>query len=105
MSAKAPEFSMEAVAPGRYALSGRVQLDNANQVLEQGERAFAGQAEVVVDLAGVSQVDSGGLAVLLEWRRVARIDGRRLGLESLPAPLLAIARLSGAEGFLTGPAG
>lgn len=105
MSAPAREFELETRAPGRYALTGRVQLENAAQVLEAGERAFAGVAEIVVDLGGVRQIDSGGLAVLLEWKRAARSDGRRLRLESLPDQLRAIARLSGAEDFLAEPRG
>jgi phospholipid transport system transporter-binding protein len=98
--APAIPFLLEAVGPGRFTLSGQISFGNASAVLRRGEEAFAELAAVTVDLAGISHIDSGGLAVLLEWLRGARQAGRRLRFESLPAQLLAMARICGTEDLL-----
>lgn len=59
-----------------------------------------GQQQVAVDLAGLERPDSATLAVLLAWSARAQRAGIRLKFRSLPAGLLALARLCGAEEFL-----
>jgi phospholipid transport system transporter-binding protein len=86
---------LEAVGPGRYALAGDLGIDAAAAVLARGESEFAGQARVEVDLAGVSDADSAGLAVLIEWTRDARLAGRSIAYRSMPARLAALARIGG----------
>ncbi|MEJ0005235.1 MAG: STAS domain-containing protein [Steroidobacteraceae bacterium] len=49
---------------------------------------------IIVDCAGVSQADSAGLAVVIEWRRWAHKQGRHLKFQHLPAQISAIAQLS-----------
>jgi phospholipid transport system transporter-binding protein len=93
-------YALEAAGPGRFALSGQMLFSNAAALLKRGEDAFAGHAAVTLDLAGVTHIDSGGLAVLLEWLRGARRSGRKLRFESLPAQLLAMARICGTEALL-----
>lgn len=91
-----------ALAPagaGGFAVSGPVTFATAGRLLEEGNRQFTGQA-LLVDLAGVTDVDSAGLALLLEWLRGARAEGRGLRFVALPAKLLAIARLSGVDFLL-----
>lgn len=91
---------LEPRGPGRFALVGCAGFASARGLLEDGTRQFAGQAVVEVDLAGVSSVDSAGLALLLCWLADARRDGRRLGFTNLPAQLVAIARISDVEPLL-----
>ena len=54
-----------------------------------------------MNLGEVTRVDSAGLALLLEWLRLARSEGRAMRFTALPDKLLAIARLSGVDGLLT----
>lgn len=99
MKAAVP-YALEAAGPGRFALSGQMSFGNAAALLKRGEEAFAEYAAVTLDLKGVTHIDSGGLAVLLEWLRGARRSGRKLRFESLPAQLLAMARICGTEDLL-----
>lgn len=92
---------LESSAPGHYALKGPVTFDTAGALLQEGRR-FAGQDAVTVNLAGVSKVDSSGLALMLEWLRQARAERRRLTFTELPDKLLAIARLGEVERLLDG---
>jgi len=78
----------------RIVVSGPVTLANVAAVLEEGYaqiRAGAG----AVDLAGVTELDSSLLAMLLAWLREARRLGRGLDFANLPQGLATIARLYG----------
>jgi len=56
---------------------------------------------IVVDCAGVTRGDSAGLAVLLDWLAWGRRRSRAVSLQNLPAPLVAIARISEVDELLT----
>jgi phospholipid transport system transporter-binding protein len=58
---------------------------------------------VTLDLAGVEQVDSAGLALLIAWKAQAQSAGVGLQYTSIPPRLLAIARISDAEALLQEP--
>jgi phospholipid transport system transporter-binding protein len=95
-----PRGRLEQAGEGRYRLSGVVRLDSAADVLALGVAAFAGQASVEVDLAGVSDADSAGLAVLIEWTRQLRLEGRTITFRSMPPRLAGMARMGGVADLL-----
>lgn len=98
--AQRPRGRLEPAGAGRYRLSGVVRLDSAAEVLALGVEAFAGQASVEVDLAGVSDADSAGLAVLIEWTRQLRLEGRTIMFRSMPPRLAGMARMGGVAALL-----
>jgi phospholipid transport system transporter-binding protein len=51
--------------------------------------------EVVIDLANVSNSDSAGLALLIEWLKIAKTGQAQLRFKNVPLQLLTLARLSG----------
>lgn len=59
-----------------------------------------GSGDLRVDLSGVSRADSAGLALLIEWLRLARGAGRTLRFQAVPAQMQAIAAASGLSDFL-----
>lgn len=67
-------------------------MANARGLLEAGRGFFDG-SDRVVDLSGVQQADSSGLAVLLEWLRLNRAAGGQLRLAGVPDGLRALADL------------
>jgi phospholipid transport system transporter-binding protein len=87
-------------APGRFLLSGVFGFSTARRILEASEAAFADCESVVVDLAGVTQADSAGLAVLLEWVTWAHHAGREIRFQAMPRSIRAIARISEVVGLL-----
>ncbi|MEO8444644.1 MAG: STAS domain-containing protein [Gammaproteobacteria bacterium] len=99
--ARGPGPGLTAAAPGVIAVKGPVTFDTAGTLLADGRALFAGVPAATVSLGGISSVDSAGLALLLEWLRLARSEGRSLAFEHIPEKLLAIARLSGVESLLT----
>jgi len=79
---------------GRCTLKGAVNLENALALREDGLRLFTA-AEVTLDLAGVTEVDSAALSLLFEWRRAALAAGRSIRYVNLPENLESLARLYG----------
>lgn len=55
-------------------------------------------AAVTIDMQNVSRADSAGLALMVEWLRVARAMGRQLRFVNVPAQLRRLIRVSGLEG-------
>jgi len=78
------------------AREARDTLRLLKQTLEQ-ER---GEGVVVVDAGPLQRFDSSALAVLLEIDRVAQAWGREFAIRSVPAKLVALARLYGVDGLL-----
>lgn len=93
--------SLASTGPGAFAVSGPVTFATAGDLLEAGRAGFAGQAAVTINLGAVTRIDSAGLALLLEWLRLARLERRAVQFTALPDKLLAIARISGVDGLLT----
>ena len=83
----------------RMALDGPVTLGNAHEVLEEGRRHLAEGVDTV-DLAGVTEMDSALLALLLAWKRDAAGRSGALALANAPEALRTIARLYGVDGLL-----
>jgi phospholipid transport system transporter-binding protein len=93
---KQPAPQVIVTAPGRIAVNSPMTFQNAPQLCAAGIACFVrdGSPVVVVDCAGVSQADSSGLAVLIEWRRWAHQQGRHVKFANLPVQVSAIAHLS-----------
>ncbi len=86
---------------GRFLLSGTVTMWTAGRLRGEGLRAFAAHdGDVEIDLSAVGRVDSGSLALLIDWLAWARAAGRAMKFTALPAVILALARLSDVEALL-----
>jgi len=83
----------------RIVLTGPVTLANVAALLEEGRRHLA-EGAGTVDLAGVTELDSSALALLLAWLREARAGGRAVAFANLPESLQTIARLYGVQDLL-----
>lgn len=83
----------------RLAVSGSLTIPQASSLLAQGA-AYAAARDAQFDLAGVRQVDSAGIAVILGWMRAARQTGRTMTVANAPVALRSIAQLYGVEEIL-----
>jgi phospholipid transport system transporter-binding protein len=86
---------------GRCRLKGPVTIGNVTQVLEEGNRLFTA-VEVTLDLSQVTEVDSTAVSLLLEWRRAARRENRRITYVNLPENLKSLAALYGVTELIEG---
>lgn len=53
--------------------------------------------EIAIDLAEITQTNSAGLALLLEWMKMAQQKGFQIKYHSVPEQLLVIARAYGVD--------
>jgi phospholipid transport system transporter-binding protein len=92
---------------GGFALRGSLTIGQVGPWRDRGRAALAsaGGRALRIDLAGLTRVDSAGLALLVDWLAWARAAQRRLSFASTPPALQALARLSGLEGLLAGQPG
>ncbi|MDQ2068434.1 STAS domain-containing protein [Natronospira bacteriovora] len=99
-SAPETDINLEGLGGGRYRLSGRLGFSNASHALTLVNRLVGNGAKVHMDLSELRQIDSAGLAVLLEYWRHCQQAGDRLVLESPPAQLQRLIRISDLEAIL-----
>jgi len=86
---------------GCLHVQGDLVMDNASVLLAEGSRFLAESQNIrIANLAGVTQADSSGLAVLLEWQRQVQESGAQLRLENLPSGLIALADLYDLDTFV-----
>jgi phospholipid transport system transporter-binding protein len=90
---------LEALGNERYRVTGVLDAATAPSLLEQSaERFSSGDGAVInIDLGGVSESDSAGLALLIEWLRLARHRKQTISFTNLPAQIAALARISEVE--------
>lgn len=93
---------LEALGGERYRVSGVLDAATAPALLEQSAERFSATpgTQIHVDLGGVSEGDSAGLALLLEWLRVAKQRQQGIHFVNLPAQVAALARISEVEELL-----
>ena len=77
-------------------VTGPLTLDSVTAVLKESTGLLTGVN--CVDLAGVTEVDSAAVGLLLEWRRQATNTALRFA--HLPAPLVSLAELYGVADLL-----
>ncbi len=94
-SASGTAIRIEKQADGRYLLSGELSARSVVRVLNLLPIHAEGKGgEIHVDLAGVSRSDSSGLALLIEWIRLAGRHGSRIRFHNLPGQMMEIAKIS-----------
>ena len=93
---------MIACSDGRCTLQGPVTIASVESLLEEGARNMTA-TEVTIDLAGVTEVDSTAVSLLLEWRRQAAAASRTVHYVNLPPNLRSLAELYGVTELLGEP--
>ena len=91
---------LEALGGGRYRVAGVLDASTVGELLEQSEQRFETSGELDVDLGAVSDADSAGMALLIEWLRLARRRKQPIHFRSVPAQINALARISEVEDLL-----
>jgi phospholipid transport system transporter-binding protein len=92
--------NLEALGAGRFRVSGVLDARTAPALLQQSKERFAHEQVIDVDFGPVTESDSAGLALLIEWMRIARRQRVKLHFENIPAQIAALARISEVEDLL-----
>lgn len=90
----------EVLEGDRSRVTGSLHFTTVSALLPRGVEAINSGRAAVIDLAGVTESDSSGLALLIEWLSVAKGAGRSLRYDNIPSQLQQLARLSEVEELL-----
>lgn len=93
---------LEALGNGRFKVYGALNAETATDLLKRSDEAFRGATSLEIDLANVPEGDSAGLAVLIEWLRLARQHQQQIHFKNVPQQIAALARISEVESLLNG---
>jgi phospholipid transport system transporter-binding protein len=85
----------------RLLLDGELTVDTVARVLADTSPQDRAAAEVV-DLAGVTEVDSAAIALAIAWLREARAGGRTIRFDNLPPAMAKLARLYAVADLIPG---
>lgn len=94
------EFSLEDRGGGKFALNGSMTFDTAGEILRDSEEMFEEHTRIEMDLAGVTDTDSAGLALLLEWITWANHTVREIRFVGTPEKIDAIAKTTEVDHLL-----
>ena len=86
------EFELTDMGAGHFALRGEMSFHSAEQILRKSQKLFDGQSSIEIDLSGVKETDSAGLALLLEWISRAGDTKQEICFVGIPEKVLAIAQ-------------
>lgn len=94
------KFELHDLGEGHFTLNGEMTFETAERILMASEEPFEQHTRIEVDLSGVTNADSAGLALLLEWITWANHTVREIRFLSMPERILAIARTTEVERLL-----
>ena len=93
-------FRLDRATPGALAASGALDFATAATALRMLDDALRAGDRSQLDLAGVRNCDSAGLACVLAVLAEARRRGQAVSLLHVPDGLRTLARVSGVEALL-----
>lgn len=91
---------LESLGGGRFRVSGVLDATTAGDLLQQGTERFANQSRIEIDFAGVTESDSSGLALLIEWMRIVKDAKGGIHFVNPPGQVSALARISEVDDLL-----
>jgi phospholipid transport system transporter-binding protein len=83
----------------RLHVEGPIDVETVTPLMEQGTTHVRNGA-AIVDLAGVTEVDSAAVALALIWVREAQAAGNTLEFVNLPPAMTNLARLYAVADFI-----
>lgn len=84
----------------RFVVTGEMTLESAKLALVKSKGVFDAVNDIEIDLQHVTQADSAGLALLVDWMRAAKKAKKSIAFKHLPEQMNAIAKASGLDELL-----
>lgn len=82
-------IQLQRISDDKIRLSGDLTRDSVNQLLDQAQNCFQSPA-MTIDCADISQTDSAGVALLVEWSRQAKARHCKLTFIDMPAQMQSL---------------
>lgn len=85
-----PDFQVER-SGDTIVVAGRLDFTTAADALEAvSEQLQSSKTDQIIDMAGVTQSNSAGLAVMIEWLAIARRADQQITFQNIPDSLRQI---------------
>jgi phospholipid transport system transporter-binding protein len=85
---------------GKFSLKGKMTFETVTDVLRESESLFEKHTRIQVSLKDVTDADSAGLALLLEWITWANHTVREISFTDVPPRIDAIAKVTEVDSLL-----
>ncbi len=82
---------------GLVAVDGDMTFSGIDKKVSTAFEFLTQSKQITVDLSGVMNADSAGLALLIEWIKFARSKRVQFKIKNVPNQILNLAKLSGLE--------
>jgi phospholipid transport system transporter-binding protein len=82
-----------------WAVTGDVLVDSANSLLEIS-KTLTIENDAIIDMQGVSEIDTAAVSLMLEWKRRAVTEGRSLKFTNIPKGLASLLQLYEVTDFI-----
>jgi len=92
-------LDLVSLVDGELCVDGNMTFATVNKLWEQSRPLLQRVSAITVNLTGATNCDSAGLALLIEWKRLAEKDKKSIQFKNTPDQLLKIAEISGLSGF------
>ena len=94
------DFEISDNGDGHFYLKGEMTFQSAGQLLDASEELFEKHTRIEMDLGGVTETDSAGLALMLEWITWANHTVREIRFINVPEKIDAIAKTTEVDHLL-----
>jgi len=90
--------TIQQISENKIVVHGDLIFNTVGAIYEQNKDLITSNgSEIEISLAGVMRADSSGLALIIEWSRVASAMNRPLKFTHVPQQILDLAKLSSLE--------
>lgn len=94
--------SINSVNENQYEVIGKMTFATVPELLNKSKEKFdTAGAEIIFDLNKVKHADSAGLALMLEWLRLAKVADKNIKFVKIPPQLLNLTEITGLSHILT----
>ena len=90
-------LSLTEQSPGHFMVAGNLTFAGMDKNTAKSCKFLKGVGSICIDLANVKTADSAGLALMIEWIRLSRLQQIQLSFANIPEQLRAIVKLSGLD--------
>ncbi|RMD70109.1 MAG: STAS domain-containing protein [Gammaproteobacteria bacterium] len=94
------DFQIKPLEEGHFLLSGALTFDNVPAIWEETRALFSSHKRLTLDLGGIRHTTSAGLALLIEWLRLARSHNQTLAYVNVPGQMRALIEVSDLDRIL-----
>jgi phospholipid transport system transporter-binding protein len=78
----------------RWKITGDIEMVNANALLLASNQLTIAD-NTLIDFAGVTEIDTAAVSLILEWQRRAILENKHLRFVNLPDNLICLTHLYG----------